>query len=262
MTQFGTPAPAAALKGFRLSISGNTLTLSGGGLNQRASFTLDPTKTPKHMDSVDLDGANKGKKQLGIYELTDRQLKICMGIEGGTTRPKSFTSTAADKQSLIVLQRASGTAAAGKVVWKDFTPKSKAFTVKMPGDVSEVTQTSPSPYGNVTVTLCVSVQPKASYIVTTVELPATALKGGADQFFTEAKGRLAAVPGVKVTSEQTIKLGTHPGREWMLSMPGQGMKKTRSYLVGNRSISIEASPVTKENEKDFQTFFDSLKVEK
>src|SRR5262249_43968313 len=138
----GVALPAGLLKSLRVSFSGNTLTVSGGGSTQRASFTIDSSKSPKHFDSVDLDGPNRGKKQLGIYELTDKQFKICMGIEGGTVRPTAFTATPENKNNLLVLERATAAPSApGKLgAWKEFTPSTKTFTVKMPGEVAELKQ--------------------------------------------------------------------------------------------------------------------------
>jgi uncharacterized protein (TIGR03067 family) len=256
----GVALPPVALKTFRLSISGNTAVATGGGPEQRSTFTLDSSKTPKHYDSVDLTGPHKGKKQLGIYELTDKQLKICMGIEGGTTRPTDFTSTAANKQNLIVLERATGAAPAAKpAAWKDYTPASKAFTVKMPGEVGEAKQEVPVPTGGkISVTVAMSSAAGSSYTVTqAVHPPGFIAKLGADGFLQQSKALLTTTTRGKITSETNVKLGAHSGREWVIEVPDAGTVKVRVYLVGDTAFQLAAQPF---KEAEAKTFFDSFKL--
>jgi uncharacterized protein (TIGR03067 family) len=260
LTQLGFELPQAAVKSIRLTISGSSLTVSGAGVNTKSTFTLDSSKTPKSIDAIDVDGPTKGQKQLGIYELTDRELKLCFGLPGGT-RPTTFTATPENKQSLIVLERASGSASASKPAeWKEFTPKSNAFTVKAPGEMTEITQQVDTPAGKVTLTMCTSIQPNATYGVVVADQTDAAVKAGPEAAFTNAKAGLQGAPGVKLLSEEKIMLGANPGREWTLSIPSFGTKKVRIYLVGKRMFSVEAGPVTKENESNAKTFFDSFKV--
>jgi hypothetical protein len=144
--------------------------------------------------------------------------------------------------------------------WKDFTPASKAFTVKMPGDPSEIKNTVPSPAGNLTIIAYVLKQPNQVLGVTVTEMPAAALKDGADQLLGGVKVGLTAVSGTKVVSEEKITLGSHPGREFVITTPKVGTRKIRAYLVGSRLFTLEANPVNADNEKDFKTFFDSFRV--
>jgi len=55
-------------------------------------FHLDPGKTPKQIDLVQLDGPNKGKTFKGIYELTGDQLRVCVNDEDhlASERPTEF----------------------------------------------------------------------------------------------------------------------------------------------------------------------------
>jgi uncharacterized protein (TIGR03067 family) len=59
------------------------------GTVHKGSFTIDPTKTPKTIDSVPSEGDAAGKTHYGIYELKDDSLKICIATEGGE-RPTNF----------------------------------------------------------------------------------------------------------------------------------------------------------------------------
>ena len=55
-------------------------------------FTIDPTTTPKQVDSTALSGPDKGKVTKGIYEIIDANNKrACWGKPGGS-RPTDFTS--------------------------------------------------------------------------------------------------------------------------------------------------------------------------
>src|SRR5262249_9634787 len=141
MVERGKAESPDLVKNIRLRISGDNLTWSGGGLSDRkwATFSIDPSKTPKHLEWewTAFDAPAFGKR-VGIYESSDKQLKICLAPPGGA-RPTTFTSTAVNRQYLMVLERASG--APGKpLVWKEYTPRSNAFTVKMPGEVTVTTQ--------------------------------------------------------------------------------------------------------------------------
>jgi uncharacterized protein (TIGR03067 family) len=64
------------------------------GTAPQGRFTIDPTQTPKHVDTTALAGPNKGQVTLGIYEIIDANNKrACWGQPGGP-RPTDFTSTA------------------------------------------------------------------------------------------------------------------------------------------------------------------------
>jgi uncharacterized protein (TIGR03067 family) len=65
--------------------------MAGDGTVHKGSFTIDPTKSPKAIDSVPSDGENAGKTHYGIYEIKDDTLKICIVFEQGE-RPTAFES--------------------------------------------------------------------------------------------------------------------------------------------------------------------------
>jgi uncharacterized protein (TIGR03067 family) len=57
-------------------------------------FTLDPTKTPRHINVASMDDKGKATTLPGIYELKDGELKLCFpypfeGMLNGT-RPTGF----------------------------------------------------------------------------------------------------------------------------------------------------------------------------
>jgi uncharacterized protein (TIGR03067 family) len=250
-TESGQVVPAALLDAARLTVSGNTIAIEIAGTTHRATFTLDTTKNPREIESIEQDGPNRGKKELGIYELSGNQLKICIA-KTGSPRPTTFSSTAANKCQLLVLEKAS-TGPAPAAEWKEYTPASKTFTVKMPGKVTEGKL-------NAQATTYACVQTNASFLVAVADLSATDAQAGADKVLDTYKGQFTALPGLKITSEQKITLGSHTGREWLVDWPGQGTKKIRAYIAGKQAFTLQAGPVKKENEKDLATFFDSFRI--
>lgn len=59
-----------------------------------ATITVDPQKTPRTMDNLHESGAQKGKKQLGVYKLEGDKLTVCMTAPGAAEadRPKGFAT--------------------------------------------------------------------------------------------------------------------------------------------------------------------------
>lgn len=63
-------------------------------------FTIDPTTTPKQVDSTALSGPDKGELTKGIYEIIDANNKrACWGKPGGP-RPTDFTSAPGSGRTL------------------------------------------------------------------------------------------------------------------------------------------------------------------
>ena len=58
---------------------------------QKMKFKLNEKATPKEIDVEFLDGANKGKVALGIYDVSGDEFKICNG-NPGQPRPTAFES--------------------------------------------------------------------------------------------------------------------------------------------------------------------------
>jgi uncharacterized protein (TIGR03067 family) len=77
----------------RVVIKGNKLTfhyqLGDQRFTSTTEFKLNPQKGPKEIDFTPLEGANKGKTYLGLYEIMKGRLKICYRGPG-STRPKDF----------------------------------------------------------------------------------------------------------------------------------------------------------------------------
>ena len=63
------------------------------GTAPQGRFTIDPTKTPKQVDSTALAGPHKGQVTYGIYEILDASNKCACWSLPGVPRPTEFSST-------------------------------------------------------------------------------------------------------------------------------------------------------------------------
>lgn len=66
------------------------------------NFHSDDTTTPKSIDFVD---SATGSAELGVYEISGDDLKLCLNDDVGGTRPDSVTSPTGSVRSLYVLKR-------------------------------------------------------------------------------------------------------------------------------------------------------------
>ena len=88
----------------RVTSGNETRVTAGPQVMLRATFTHDPSESPKTIDYVITLAANKGKTQLGIYEFEGDLLRICMGAPG-QARATSFESKKGDKRTFTVWKR-------------------------------------------------------------------------------------------------------------------------------------------------------------
>ena len=101
----GSPVPDAMLSDCkRVCKEGETTVTLGGQLFLKAKFTLDPSKKPKTIDYAVTEGTNKGKTQLGIYEIDGDTLKFCFAAPE-KPRPAEFASKAESGHTLSVWKR-------------------------------------------------------------------------------------------------------------------------------------------------------------
>jgi uncharacterized protein (TIGR03067 family) len=100
----GKPAPPEAIGQGRLVLDGNKFTFTFAGETTRGTYQVDPTKKPKALDILPMDGPDKGKTVLGIYELEGAMHKTCLAAPG-QPRPTSFTSKPGSGNTLYVMKR-------------------------------------------------------------------------------------------------------------------------------------------------------------
>ena len=68
------------------------------------ALKVDPSKDPKEVDATPLDGPQKGKAMLGIYEVKGDVLRLCFA-DPGIDRPTEFSSKEGSGRGLMTFQR-------------------------------------------------------------------------------------------------------------------------------------------------------------
>jgi uncharacterized protein (TIGR03067 family) len=100
----GEKLPDDVIKMMKSIVKGDKVSIYlGDKVVGEATFTVDPSKKPKTMDSVSTMGPDKGKKSLAIYEFDGDTMKIC--FTEGDERPKEITAKKGSKCFLVVYKR-------------------------------------------------------------------------------------------------------------------------------------------------------------
>jgi uncharacterized protein (TIGR03067 family) len=107
LTHAGNEAPADDLKQISMVVKDDKYTISASGKElETGTIKLDPSKKPKTIEFDIATGNDKGKTQLGIYELKDDTFKFCMARAGQKERPTELASTKKNQTILTVAKRA------------------------------------------------------------------------------------------------------------------------------------------------------------
>jgi uncharacterized protein (TIGR03067 family) len=88
----------------RTSVGNDMQVHAGPKLMMRATFTVDPSQTPKAIDYFFSAGPNQGKSQLAIYEFEGDLLRVCASAPG-TPRPTAFESIPGQNWTFTVWKR-------------------------------------------------------------------------------------------------------------------------------------------------------------
>jgi uncharacterized protein (TIGR03067 family) len=100
----GKELPAEARKQHTLMIKDGKFTYTMGKEVLEGKLQLDPSKSPKTVDSMRTEGAAKGTTRKGIYELTDTTFQVCFAPVG-KERPTEFTAKAGTGNNLAIWKK-------------------------------------------------------------------------------------------------------------------------------------------------------------
>jgi uncharacterized protein (TIGR03067 family) len=75
-----------------------------GNVVVRAKITVDPARKPKSIDLLTIEGENKDKVSMGIYEFDDNTHRVCYAAPTAD-RPTEFSSTPGSGHILAVFKR-------------------------------------------------------------------------------------------------------------------------------------------------------------
>ena len=101
----GKEAPAARNEKVRIHFTVDKMIVADGDEKHEGAYKLDPSRKPSTIEVTPDDGPNKGKKALGIYQLSGDTLTICLALGGGKDRPSDFTAKADSGRVRFTLER-------------------------------------------------------------------------------------------------------------------------------------------------------------
>jgi len=145
--------------------------------------------------------------------------------------------------------------------WVKLSPPGSRFTVLMPSEAKEETNTSQSPSGPYTTHLFTSISPEREiYLVGWVDYAPSfnfgvqaELEANRDNFIKSAKAKLLGTT--------PIKLGTHPGIEFKAELTGQADIVSRVFIVGRRPYQlIVLTPAGRDASANVERFLSSFQV--
>jgi uncharacterized protein (TIGR03067 family) len=96
--------PENAVKGSKIVVKKDMFITISMGATYKGTFKIDVSGTPKTLDLTFTEGPEKGKTNLGIYELDGETWKICLNVTG-KDRPKEFIAKAGSGFVLETLRR-------------------------------------------------------------------------------------------------------------------------------------------------------------
>ncbi len=91
----GKPFPKESVPDFTFIVAANgKATGKSPQVEYQATITVDPKQSPRTIDNLHETGAQKGKKQYGIYKLEGDKWIVCMTLPGvaESDRPKDFNT--------------------------------------------------------------------------------------------------------------------------------------------------------------------------
>jgi len=101
----GVPMAEEMVKWAKRVTRGNvTSVVAGPQTMLKATFTIDDVKTPHAIDYMNVEGANRGRAQSGIFELSGDTLRVCLAAPGNA-RPRDFSSKSGDGRSFTKWRR-------------------------------------------------------------------------------------------------------------------------------------------------------------
>lgn len=152
--------------------------------------------------------------------------------------------------------------------WQAFSPGGGGFSVLMPGNPKELSQSIKTPIGDVTMKMFNYEVPgnQGIYAVQYADYPSNLIQNPAllDKILDGARqGMVSAIPGAKVLNEQKVTQDGYSGREVKIEIAGQGTMKVKYFMAGSRMyIIMVGGPQGLPESKNAEMFFGSFKITK
>jgi hypothetical protein len=146
--------------------------------------------------------------------------------------------------------------------WTKFSPQGSQFSVLLPAEPKEDTQTQQSPNGPYTTHLFTANTPdREIYLVGWVDYAPSFNFGVQAELEANRDNFIKNVKGSKLLSTTPIKLGAHPGIEFKAELPGQFDIVSRVFIVGRRPYQLIAlTPAGRDASANVGRFLSSFQV--
>jgi uncharacterized protein (TIGR03067 family) len=101
----GKPVKEEDAKQFKLVLDGDKYTFTIENMSkEEGTLKLDPGQKPKAVDVMITTGTDKGKTQLGVYDIEGDTLKLCF-VPPGAERPRALAAKEGSMSSLFIFKR-------------------------------------------------------------------------------------------------------------------------------------------------------------
>src|SRR5262245_28796685 len=101
----GKETPAARNEKVSIRFTADKMIVTEGDEEHQGAYKPHPSRKPSTIEVTPDDGPTKGKKALGIYQLSGDTLTICLALGDGKDRPSDFTAKADSGRVRFTLER-------------------------------------------------------------------------------------------------------------------------------------------------------------
>jgi hypothetical protein len=147
--------------------------------------------------------------------------------------------------------------------WNEFKSAKGAFSIMMPGNPIEQTQSANTAIGVIEAHLFTLKQEDAMRTIGYTDYPAAFIKDNSSKkLLDDSRDSAISNTGAKLIKETPISLGVYPGREMQAESPdGTIIVHARTFLVKNRVYTVQVVAYKQKFSPESNSrFFDSFKV--
>jgi hypothetical protein len=162
----------------------------------------------------------------------------------------------------LILLSGCGAASKNKAEWQRFESEENRFSVLFPGTPQEFAESVPTEAGTIEAKSFVVQQGNMGFAVNVAHHPSEAVSASDPQTMIDtARDRAVSNVGGELLQEKDVTLDGHPGREIQVEIAeGQGMVRSRFYLVENRLYAVQTISQKSGASTDVNRFLDSFQL--
>jgi hypothetical protein len=144
--------------------------------------------------------------------------------------------------------------------WRDYNAPDGSFSVRFPGEPVSSSASQTTEFGPVaTQTLRVGTGAREIYQLAYSDYPLEyVVRTTPDALVRLASLEAVRATGGEVVTEQSLRLGTHPGHELRMTTPAGGVLTMRLYFVRTRLYQLTVSTPGTQDVQRLESFFNSF----